>query len=494
MNKHILETLFLELDININSFTVTDILIRLLRFFPLIIKNFHILELGPPNTGKSFSAIKFKDHTAQATSLTISKWFGNMKNNEVGYINSSNHMIFIDEISNLNDSDFSTELKSSLKTYLNGDFISRINSKETSSSSIFFAGNTPDSIQEEVDICPKNLSEKIYSNLPYFFRENAMKERLIYNPGWLLSNNQEFNFLNSSSVNCYFNKFISENRNSFNNEIKIPCSENVRICKKYRKIISGLILLLYNKDFSQNNIDECFEFSKFIVNITNNKYNTFWKTTSGKKFILNFLDLYLPKNNSLKRIFFSDNRVFVSIKEDPSKLYKIALNKYGIEENKKEFFFSEKYNTEILPLLKKEDPYFITVSQPFAIPLNLSNEFILNNYKSLESLNLEINNLKIKFKKDKDMLISKYNELLDYIISSKYLQKKVPDFISIDNTINDKLNFSSILEEIHSSKLKDSLDTKKIKEENIGFNPETKRYYLISFFSLIIKQSINYIL
>lgn len=51
MNLELLILFFMALGLDIKTFTITDILVRFMRFLPLLIEHGHLIELGAPNTG-----------------------------------------------------------------------------------------------------------------------------------------------------------------------------------------------------------------------------------------------------------------------------------------------------------------------------------------------------------------------------------------------------------------------------------------------------------
>lgn len=465
MNLSTLIMFFMALGINVKTFTITDILGRVLRFMPLLIEHFHMLEQGPPNTGKSFISKLFPNDFEMVTSLTTAKIFGSTSG-KLGYVSDANKAIFFDEISNLTQSDIPSDLRSAFKSYLNGDNFSRSEKDNLIfTTSCYFAGNTLDTIQDNLDKSPTTYNKDIFNNIPDFFLENAMIERIVWNPGWLLKKTDESNLNNEDSETHLksLTEFIQKNRCSENTTIKIPFTNSTRDCRKARKIITGFIVALFNNNFSPENIDELMEFSKFIVELSYGKYSRFWNTHSGKKFLLNFLPLYLPKDSTIERIFFSEDRILVVIKENPNKIYKIALNKYGIEENKNEIKIYNSSNdlSKFIAHVEKYDSTFITIIQEFYEFLDLKDEF---KHISLNPLEAKISSLNEEVKKLKDSqcflgnltgeLILKYNYLLDFIFSSNNgFPKQLPEKIILSNNNFEDLNLKNFKNEVQLLKV-----------------------------------------
>lgn len=478
MNLELLIIFFLSLGLDIKTFTITDILFRFMRFLPLLIEHGHLIELGAPNTGKSYISKKFNDSFELVRALSVAQLFGSLNKNIDGYICDKNKAILIDEISNLSQSDIDSNLRSSFKTYLNGDSFSRGNETLKQTTSCYFVGNSCDSVQELLDNEPFRYSNTFYNNIPTFFREEAMIERLIWNPGWLLTKTSSSNLIKNENEEAYekIKKFITENRRSENNEIDIPFTSNTRLVKKAQKIITFFIITLYDNKFYKENINELLEFTKFILDVEKGKYYNFWSTDSGKKFLLNFIQLYLPTNSTINKVYFYSNRILVQTKENPSKYYKIAINKYGVKENKLEY---ENYKNNhimkpyIAPLFKINEEYNVVLQEFFEI-IDNKFEFNLSTSTSLEKAlekieNLEKNNISLT--KTLNDLIYHYNILIEFVIAlTTNLKKPLP---------NKFLHFSQDNSLIFINSLPNL--GKAFNKTDIGYNPNTNEFKIINF-------------
>lgn len=479
MDLELLIIFFLSLELDIKTFTITDILFRFMRFLPLLIEHGHLIELGAPNTGKSYISKKFNDSFELVRALSVAQLFGSLNKNIDGYICDKNKAILIDEISNLSQSDIDSELRSSLKTYLNGDSFSRGTKATEKTTSCYFVGNSSDSLQELLDIEPLSYSSNtFYNNIPVFFREEAMIERLIWNPGWLLTKTCGSNLTENESEDAYekIKNFITTNRTSENNKIQVPFASNTRLIKKAQKIITFFIISLYEKNFSNENVNELLEFTEFMLNIENGKYHNFWNTDYGKKFLVNFVPLYLPPNSTIKKIYFYSNRILVQIKENPSKYYKIAINKYGVKENETEY--NNYINNQIIkpyisPIIKIGHGYNV-ILQEFYELLDKKFEFNLSTSTSLEKAlekieNLEKNNISLTQKLND--LICHYNLLIEFVIGlDTNLKKPLP---------NKFLHFSQDNSLIFINSL--PYLGKAFNKTDIGYNPNTNEFKIINF-------------
>lgn len=479
MNLELLILFFMALGLDIKTFTITDILVRFMRFLPLLIEHGHLIELGAPNTGKSYISKRFNEIFELVKALSVAQLFGSLNKNMDGYICKKNKAILIDEISNLSQSDIDSNLRSSFKTYLNGDSFSRGNETLEQTTSCYFVGNSYDSLQESLDRDPLSYSSNtFYSNIPIFFREEAMVERLIWNPGWLLTKTSSSNLTEKESEGAYeeIKNFIEKNRTRENNKIQVPFTSNTRLVKKAQKIITFFITSLYEKNFSDENVNELLEFTEFILNIENGKYHNFWNSDYGKKFLVNFVPLYLPPNSTIKKIYFYSNRILVQIKEDPSKYYKIAINKYGVKENETEYnnyINNQTIKPYISPIIKTGQEYNV-ILQGFYEILDKKFEFKFSNLTPLEKAVERIENLEKAnntLTQTLNILTQNYNMLVEYTIGlATGTPRPIPYTISY-YTQDISTNFITLIASLG----------KTLNREDIGYNASTGEFKIINF-------------
>ncbi len=74
MNLELLILFFMALGLDIKTFTITDILVRFMRFLPLLIEHGHLIELGAPNTGKSYISKRFNEIFELVKALSVAHY------------------------------------------------------------------------------------------------------------------------------------------------------------------------------------------------------------------------------------------------------------------------------------------------------------------------------------------------------------------------------------------------------------------------------------
>ncbi len=153
----------------------------LTRLIPLVEPNYHLIELAPKGTGKSFvyENINNKVSVISGGKVTPSQLFINGKTKEVGLLGRYD-VVVLDEIQSLTF-DNPDEIIGPLKTYLaNGRYNRSGFADIASDCSLVLLGN----IELDEYQRPKN-KYNLMANLPKFFSETAFLDRFAgILPGW----------------------------------------------------------------------------------------------------------------------------------------------------------------------------------------------------------------------------------------------------------------------------------------------------------------------
>ncbi len=164
--------------LNYNERVKTWILTRLL---PLVESNYHLIELAPKGTGKSFvyENINNKVSVISGGKITPSQLFINGRTKEVGVLGRYD-VVVLDEVQSLTF-DNPDEIIGPLKNYLAGGRYNRAGYADISSDcSLVMLAN----IELDEQLKPKN-PDNIIANLPKFFSETAFLDRFCgIIPGW----------------------------------------------------------------------------------------------------------------------------------------------------------------------------------------------------------------------------------------------------------------------------------------------------------------------
>ncbi len=162
----------------LNTTAKTWILARLL---PLVGANFHLMELAPKGTGKSFfyENVSSKVTLVGGGKITPAQLFINGKTKEVGLL-ARNDVVVLDEVQSLTF-DNPDEIVGTLKTYLASNRYNRSGYADiTSDCSLVMLAN----IELDFNLRPRN-EDFLIKDLPDFLHETAFLDRFAgIIPGW----------------------------------------------------------------------------------------------------------------------------------------------------------------------------------------------------------------------------------------------------------------------------------------------------------------------
>jgi ATP-dependent Lon protease len=163
------------------SYTQTSKTWILSRLLPLVEPNYHIMELAPKGTGKSFvfENISSKVTLISGGKVTRAQLFINGKTREIGLLG-RHDVVVLDEVQSLTF-DNPDEMIGPLKNYLaSGKYNVSGFADVSSDCSLVMLAN----IELDQELRPKN-ERNLISNLPQFFSETAFLDRIIgIIPGW----------------------------------------------------------------------------------------------------------------------------------------------------------------------------------------------------------------------------------------------------------------------------------------------------------------------
>ncbi len=151
------------------------------RLLPLVEPNYHIMELAPKGTGKSFfyENVSSKVSLISGGKVTPAQLFINGKTKEVGLLG-RHDLVVLDEVQSLTF-DNPDEVIGTLKTYLASGRYNRSGFADiTSDCGLVMLGN----IELDERLRPRN-EENLIAKLPTFFAETAFLDRIAgIIPGW----------------------------------------------------------------------------------------------------------------------------------------------------------------------------------------------------------------------------------------------------------------------------------------------------------------------
>lgn len=221
----------------------------LARLLPLVESNYHIMELAPKGTGKSFvfENINSKVALISGGKVTPAQLFINGKTKEVGLLG-RHDVLVLDEVQSLTF-DNPDEVIGPLKNYLASNRYNRSGFADISSDcSLVMLAN----IELDENLQPQN-EDNIIANLPKFFAETAFLDRFAgIIPGWKIPKFQremtayqfglKLDFFGESLLSLrHDNRFFSYAQQ----HTKFDKNATIRDQNAILKSASGLLKILY---------------------------------------------------------------------------------------------------------------------------------------------------------------------------------------------------------------------------------------------------------
>src|SRR6266446_3768661 len=157
-------------------------MLMLMRLVPFVESNFNLIELGPRETGKTYtfrntSSRAFVVSGGKATPATL---FYNKASRKLGVIGLK-HLVFFDEIANTRFDDAEASI-SVLKDYMQTGRFSRGDQEFSAQCSIVLGGNIDTNLELQR---PEGRYEHLFKPLPPELQDPAFLDRIhAYLPGW----------------------------------------------------------------------------------------------------------------------------------------------------------------------------------------------------------------------------------------------------------------------------------------------------------------------
>ena len=235
----------------------------LLRFVPLVQKNYNLVELGPRGTGKShlYSEISPYSILISAGHTTVANMFYNIQRRQTGLVGYWDTIAF-DEVGGMNGSD--EETIQTLKNYMANGSFARGTNAINADASIAFEGNTFRTVEDMI------RTSTLFEPFPGSFNsDSAFFDRIhAYLPGWetpklrpnLLT--KRYGLISDCLAEFCHGMRRYDFTNLFAEYFELNSSFNTRDDIAVRKTFSGLAKLIYpNEVMSKEECREILEYS-----------------------------------------------------------------------------------------------------------------------------------------------------------------------------------------------------------------------------------------
>lgn len=220
----------------------------LLRFVPLIQKNYNLVELGPRGTGKSHVYSELSPYSILISSghTTVSNMFYNMASRRIGLVGNWDCIAF-DEVGGIKKASGNDDMVQTMKNYMANGSFARGTDAISSDASIAFEGNTFRSVDDMMRIT--NLFEPFPDS---FNNDSAFFDRIhAYLPGWETPKLRDSLLTKRYGlISDCFSEFCHAMRkydftNEFSEYFELNNNYNIRDETAVRRTFSGLAKLIY---------------------------------------------------------------------------------------------------------------------------------------------------------------------------------------------------------------------------------------------------------
>lgn len=427
--------------INPDKITLENKLLIILHQLPALIKDGHMISIGPPGIGKT-TLIKescSNENIAELTNTSLAYLFGDMKSKEQGLLTKGKSIVFLEQGTEINISD--PQVMSPILTHTNGDNVERIENADNSErTSLVILGNPDDKYYlKDYSNCtefPQKFDLEYFNSLPSSLLTEQIKQRFIILPSFLMEEISNNILILETSGNSTTN----DNRKGSKNYSVEEC--DMRAYKKICKIIDCLNYFLGDDKELEESSDMfkgLYAIAKSIIEIGNGVYKPFYfENKEGRKLALNLL---YDDTSQIEEAHFLENRAIVKFKNE-NYLRKIALNIYGKIENQREYKWCKKNKKSFIADVFEASNDFQEVKQEY---FKLSTDSLSINLKSVEDSFKETFFI---FMEENRQYVNRMALNMEYIKQGRFT-----DIISIplykkDPMIEEVLNYHYLIEEL----------------------------------------------
>lgn len=257
-----LDLLINSIGLNPNKFDFRQKLLILLRVIPHCETNYNLIELGPRETGKSYTYNELSPYSLLVAGgkATVPVLFYNLTKKEVGLVGTWDVVAF-DEVANVKFDD--PQGPAMLQTYMESGNFARNNMRVEGKASMVFVGNIDNPLQIW------EQGGNLFMTLADELQTPAIIDRFhYYLPGWEMEKMKTENYSSDYGfISDYFSKILHDFRKRGYADIMdqyfiLDSSLSGRDTKAIKKTMSGLLKLLHpDLNVAKEEIQEYLEFA-----------------------------------------------------------------------------------------------------------------------------------------------------------------------------------------------------------------------------------------
>lgn len=257
-----LDLLINSIGLNPDKFDFRQKLLILLRVIPHCETNYNLIELGPRETGKSYTYNELSPYSLLVAGgkATVPVLFYNLTKKEVGLVGTWDVVAF-DEVANVKFDD--PQGPAMLQTYMESGNFARNNMRVEGKASMVFVGNIDNPLQIW------EQGGNLFMTLADELQTPAIIDRFhYYLPGWEMAKMKTENYSSDYGfISDYFSKILHDFRKRGYADIidqyfVLDSSLSGRDTKAIKKTMSGLLKLIHpDMNVSKEEVQEYLEFA-----------------------------------------------------------------------------------------------------------------------------------------------------------------------------------------------------------------------------------------
>ena len=316
-------------------------IIQLVSIIPFVEHSTYIFYTSPFSQGKTFQYSKiFPNSKVISSGITEAALFYNKTKGEFGILKDYDVVAF-DDVQCLNND----KIASSIYDFLASGNLSRSNNvaNDTSRSSLVFLSNYTEETQKKLENNPYFLKEvNLFEPFSDSFQKEAFKSRVVVLPAYLMRDEnfiiseEDVYGININVLHKFFQEKLKESLPLF--KIELSCKE--RLKNNIYAIVSGLSKLLFDdlESIPEKYLQAFIQLAEKLVELP---FESTFKLYNKSE--LNYLLIELSSVSlkysieNITEAYVYEDRCILRFQEEKNVLYKIALTKYGIKKNLKEF-------------------------------------------------------------------------------------------------------------------------------------------------------------
>ena len=316
-------------------------IIQLVSIIPFVEHSTHISYTSPFSQGKTFQYSKiFPNSKVISSGITEAALFYNKNRGEFGILKNYDIVAF-DDVQCLNND----TIASAVYDFLSSGNLSRSNNvvNSISCSSIIFLSNYTEETQKKLENNPYFLKDiNLFEPFSDSFQKEAFKSRVIVLPAYLMRDEnfiiseEDVYGININVLHKFFQEKLKENLPLF--KIELFCKE--RLKNNIYAIVSGLSKLLFDdlESIPEKYLQAFIQLAEKLVELPFESTFKLYNKSELNYLLIELSSVFLKYSiENITEAYVYEDRCILRFQEEKNVLYKIALTKYGIKKNLKEF-------------------------------------------------------------------------------------------------------------------------------------------------------------